>query len=70
MKQTILLLAVVFALTSAGNAQAAQAKKTDKDTPVASARNTAGDGTRPSVAPATTDPAYIIGPEDVIDINV
>jgi polysaccharide biosynthesis/export protein len=70
MKQTILLLAAVFALASAGSAQAAQAKKTDKDAPVASARNSAGDDTRPSVAPATTDPAYIIGPEDVIDINV
>jgi polysaccharide export outer membrane protein len=70
MKQSILFLAAVFAFTSAGNAQAAQAKKTDKDAPVASARNNAGDDTRPSVAPATTDPAYIIGPEDVIDINV
>jgi polysaccharide biosynthesis/export protein len=70
MKQAILLLAAVFALTSAGSAQAAQTKKTDKDVPVASARNSAGDDTRPSVAPATTDPAYIIGPEDVIDINV
>ncbi|HLJ22715.1 MAG TPA: polysaccharide biosynthesis/export family protein [Candidatus Acidoferrales bacterium] len=70
MKQAILLLAAVFAFTSAGNAQAAQGKKTDKDAPVTSARNAAGDDTRPSVTPATTDPAYIIGPEDVIDINV
>ncbi len=28
------------------------------------------DATKPAATPATTDPAYIIGPEDVLDINV
>ncbi len=26
--------------------------------------------TKPAITPATTDPAYVIGPEDVLDINV
>ena len=30
----------------------------------------AADDAKAPVAPATTDPAYIIGPEDVLDINV
>jgi polysaccharide export outer membrane protein len=71
MKQTILLFAAVIAFAGAGSAQAAlQGKKTDKDSTVTSARNNTGDDMKASVAPATTDPAYVIGPEDVIDINV
>ncbi len=71
MKQTILLFAAVIALAGAGSAQAAlQGKKADKDSTVTSARNNTGDDMKPSVTPATTDPAYVIGPEDVIDINV
>jgi polysaccharide export outer membrane protein len=74
MKRTFLFLAAVMLLASAGNAQAAfQDKKAEKkDPPVAAARNTdfPGDDSKPSVIPATTDPAYVIGPEDVIDINV
>ena len=74
MKRTILFLAAVIALASAGNTQAAfQDKKAEKkDSPVAAAKNTdfPGDDSKPSVIPATTDPAYVIGPEDVIDINV
>jgi polysaccharide biosynthesis/export protein len=73
MNRTILILAAVISLTSAGNTQAAlQGKNTDKQSPaVTSARNSdsAGD-VKPSVTPATTDPSYIIGPEDVLDINV
>jgi polysaccharide export outer membrane protein len=30
----------------------------------------ASDPAKPSSTPATTDPAYIIGPEDVLDVNV
>ncbi len=29
-----------------------------------------GDDAKPDVPAATTDPAYVIGPEDVLDINV
>jgi polysaccharide export outer membrane protein len=64
----------VILLASAGSAQAAlQGKKPDKQDPlVTSARNNASadDETKPAVTPATTDPSYIIGPEDVLDINV
>jgi polysaccharide export outer membrane protein len=28
------------------------------------------DATKPAATPATTDPSYIIGPEDVLDVNV
>jgi polysaccharide biosynthesis/export protein len=74
MNRTILFVAVVTLLASAGNAQAApQDKRADKqDPPVASARNNPSVGGEAKLAatPATTDPAYIIGPEDVLDINV
>lgn len=74
MKRTVLFLAVAVFLGSAGNTQAAfQDKKTDKqDGPVTTARNNAqpGDDAKPDVPAATTDPAYVIGPQDVIDINV
>jgi len=74
MKRTILFFAAVILLASGGNTQAAfQDKKADKqDPPVATARNnvSAPDDIKPSVTPATTDPAYVIGPEDVLDINV
>jgi polysaccharide export outer membrane protein len=52
---------------------AQQDKKNDgKEAPVATARNSAAPAADSKTAPipATTDPAYIIGPEDVLDINV
>jgi polysaccharide export outer membrane protein len=74
MKRKLLVFTAMISLAGAANAFAApQDKKTDKqDAPVTTARNTAPalDDARPSVTPATTDPAYVIGPEDVIDINV
>jgi polysaccharide export outer membrane protein len=74
MNRTILFLVGVILLASAGYTQAAlQGQKADKqDPPVTSARNivSAGDGSLSAVTRATTDPAYIIGPEDVLDINV
>jgi len=74
MKRTILFFAAVILLASAGNTQAAfQDSKEGKPVPsVATARNNAspGDDLGASVTPATTDPAYVIGPEDVLDINV
>jgi polysaccharide export outer membrane protein len=74
MNRTILFFAAAILLASAGNTQAAfQDKKEVKPVPYfATARNnpSATDDIRPTAAPATTDPAYVIGPEDVIDINV
>ncbi len=71
-RMLLLGLAAIF-LASSGSA-AAQDKKSDKQqgTPVASMRNDASgsDPAKPVNTPATTDPAYIIGPEDVLDINV
>jgi polysaccharide export outer membrane protein len=73
MNRTTGLVFAVF-LACAGIAQAAQQdKKADaKETEVTTARNTASSPaeSKPAPVPATTDPAYIIGPEDVLDINV
>ncbi len=67
MKRTTILGAVIL-LAISGSMWAAQ----KKDAPVTSARNTAdatGDA-KTGPMPATTDPSYIIGPEDVLDISV
>ena len=70
MKRTLLL--VVAAMLMASAATRAQDKKPGKnDAPVTSARNDSGaDMVKGSPTAATTDPAYVIGPEDVLDINV
>src|SRR5229473_3043106 len=74
MNRTIfLLIATAILLFTSGNAQAAlQGKKDGKEVPSLSAsrNNGAMSDDAKAAAPATTDPAYIIGPEDVIDINV
>lgn len=75
MHRKLFLIVVVIFLAGSGAAQAArQEKKSDKQqgTPVASARNdsSAGDAAKATSNAATTDPAYMIGPEDVLDINV
>jgi polysaccharide export outer membrane protein len=74
MKRTILFFAAVILLASAGSSQAAfQDKKSDKqDAPVPTAKVNfpSADELKPAVTAATTDPAYVIGPEDVLDINV
>jgi polysaccharide export outer membrane protein len=74
MNRTIfVLIATAILLVASGNAQAAlQGKKDGKEVPSLSASRNNGamsDNAKAST-PATTDPAYIIGPEDVIDINV
>jgi polysaccharide export outer membrane protein len=73
MNRTTGLVIAIF-LACAGIAQAAQQdKKTDaKDTEVTTARNTTPPPAESKSAPvpATTDPAYVIGPEDMLDINV
>ena len=71
-KKIILVAAVV--LTNAGIAWAAQQdqKNNGKETTVAAARNSAAPAADSKTAPtpATTDPAYVIGAEDVLDISV
>jgi polysaccharide biosynthesis/export protein len=74
MNRTNLFFAAVILLASAVNTPAAfQDKKAGKqDPPVNTARNNASAGNEigPAVIPATTDPSYVIGPEDVLDVNV
>jgi polysaccharide export outer membrane protein len=72
MKRVIVYVAVML-LAGVGNMWAAQDKKADKqDAPVTTARNNDGpaDAAKPGPVAATNDPAYMIGPEDMLDINV
>jgi polysaccharide export outer membrane protein len=73
MRRTIIFVAAIL-MAVAGNIQAAQqSQKNDmKGTPVATARTdgNAGEDAKANVSPATTDPQYQIGPEDVLDISV
>ncbi len=66
-----LILFAVIALAGAAIANAAQQDK-KKETTVAASRNDAAlpVDNKPTPIPATTDPAYMIGPEDVLDISV
>jgi polysaccharide biosynthesis/export protein len=69
-----LILFAVIALAGASLTNAAQQdKKTEKkDTTVAASRNDAASpvDSKAAPTPATTDPAYLIGPEDVLDVSV
>jgi polysaccharide biosynthesis/export protein len=73
MKRTLVFVAALM-FAAAGNTWAAQQDQKDdmKGTPVASARSAsdAGEAAKPAAVAATTDPAYQIGPEDVLDISV
>lgn len=74
MKRTILFFAAMILLVSAGNARAALQEKQDGKAASSMAKgpdNVPPEGdAKASVTPATTDPSYVIGPEDVLDINV
>ena len=73
MHRTI-VFGVAILLAHAGIAQAAQQDKKGggKETAATSAPNTSAPATdsKFAPAPATTDPSYVIGAEDVLDINV
>ena len=76
MMRTIAFTIALYLLAPAGITHAAPQNQNNKEqkevASLSAARNdspAAGDAL-PSVTPATTDPAYVIGPEDVIDINV
>ena len=74
MMRTILFTIALFLLAPAGTTHAApQNNKDQKEVASLSAARNDGPAAadaQPSVTPATTDPAYVIGPEDVIDVNV
>ena len=70
-KLTILIAAFVIASVSGARAQEQDKKNAGKETPVAAARNNAPPAAESKAAPApANDPAYLIGAEDVLDINV
>ena len=72
MKRILILVVAAMLMASAATTKA-QDKKSDKnDAPVTSARNNSSgdDMLKAEAKAATTDPAYVIGPEDVLDINV
>jgi polysaccharide biosynthesis/export protein len=72
MKRTIFFLVIIL-LAGSGNASAAQGKNSPekKDALVTTAlSNPAPEGDAKPATVATTDPAYVIGPEDMLDINV
>ena len=72
MNKTLILFAViVLARSSMTNAAQQDKKNGTKETTVAASRNDpAAAADKASPVPATTDPAYVIGPEDILDISV
>ena len=79
LKKNIFFFFVVILFAGAASANAAlQDKKPGKQDPpvstmgsaAAAASETAAAPVASAPVPATTDPAYVIGPEDVLDINV
>jgi polysaccharide export outer membrane protein len=70
-KKLILFAVIVLARASMTNAAQQDKKNGTKETTVAASRNDPAAATdKASPVPATTDPAYVIGPEDILDINV
>jgi len=73
MSRKIILFAVLALASTAVTTAAQEDKKNDtKETAVASLRKDAASPADNKTAsiPATTDPAYMIGPEDVLDVSV
>ncbi len=71
MKQRILFFVAAILLAGTVNTQAAlQGGKEVPSMPTARNSASGGEDAKPAVTPATTDPAYVIGPQDVLDINV
>jgi polysaccharide export outer membrane protein len=70
-KKLILFAVIVLARASMTNAAQQDKKNGTKETTVAASRNDPAAATdKASPVPATTDPAYVIGPEDILDISV
>jgi polysaccharide export outer membrane protein len=70
-RKMIFFAAMVLAGASLVNAAQQDKKSGTKDTTVAASRNDAAMPTEKAApTPATMDPAYVIGPEDVLDISV
>jgi polysaccharide export outer membrane protein len=71
-KKLILFAAIALAGAAMANAAQQDKKNEKKETAVAASRNDAAQPSDSKAAPiaATSDPAYVIGPEDVLDISV
>lgn len=72
MKKNIIFFAFALSLVWAGSTRAgAQDKKSGKEVAsFPSANADTGEDPKPPATPATTDPAYVIGAQDMLDINV
>jgi polysaccharide biosynthesis/export protein len=74
MNRAILFFAAAIMVASAGSIHAApQDKKSGKQDPPVTSMGSGASAVqemKPSPMPATTDPSYLIGPEDVLDVNV
>ena len=71
-KKIVLLAVIALAGTTMTMSARQDRKKDDRKSAVASPKSDAAslaDG-KPASTPATNDPAYVIGPEDVLDISV
>jgi polysaccharide export outer membrane protein len=71
-KKLILVAAIAFASTGIARAAQQDKKNEARETTVAAARNNTDPAVDSKTAPAaaTTDPSYVIGPEDMLDISV
>jgi polysaccharide export outer membrane protein len=74
MNRTMIFLIAVLLLVITGGAQtSAQDNKADKKDSVSASSRTvfpSVEDLKPAITPATTDPSYMIGAEDVLDVNV
>lgn len=72
MKKIVFIIAIVMAGTGLAGAAQQEKKNDGKATAAAAARNNASStpDSKTAPTPAISDPAYIIGAEDVLDINV
>ncbi len=71
-RELILIAAITFAGTGMATAAQQDKKNERKETTVAAARSNTDTAVDSKAAPipATTDPSYVIGPEDMLDISV
>jgi polysaccharide export outer membrane protein len=69
-RKMIFFAAIVLTGAAIANAAQQDKKNEKKETTVAASHNDAMSDSKTAPIAATTDPAYVIGPEDVLDISV
>jgi len=74
MKPRILFIAAVILFATGGEVRAAfqdtKGEKQDASNASTRSNSASGDASKSAPTPATMDPSYVIGPEDMLDINV